>query len=137
MNIIKGPGLRESTFWKPPESEIEDYNPSNEKDLRRDYTFEDNTKLYSCFSFLQDQISKKDEDGCEYKNQTTAYLTKNKSYNLTRGKIHQIRFYKGFNRLIALKNMDKNETTFTLHHTLGHNRVSWWLNNQNDSKLFE
>ena len=69
MNIIKGPGLREITFWKPPESEIEDYNPSNEQDLRRDYTFEDNTKLYSCFSFLQDQISKKDEDGCEYKNQ--------------------------------------------------------------------
>ena len=128
MNIIKGPGLRETTFWKPPESEDEDYNLSNEEALH------DKTQFYTCHSFLQEHVFSGDNDGCEFKNQTTSYITKKKSLDLTRGKI---RFHKGFNHLHALKNVDENETTFTLHHILGNNKISWWLNNQDESKMFE
>ena len=138
INIVQGPGLLESTFWKPPESDIEHYDLIFDKALDTDYmSFGDETQFYSCYSYLQDQDYPNDAHGCEEKNQTTSYITRTKSYNLTRGGNYQIRFHKGFSRLHALKNMDKSETTFTLHHTLGDNRISWWLNNLNETKLFE
>ena len=139
MNIMKGPGLVESTFWKPPESDVEHYDLSNDKEENKDYMFGENTQFYSCYSFLQDREIERQgkDDSCEHKNQTTGYITKNRLYNLTRGGINQIRFHKGFSRLHALKNIDDKEPTLTLHHTLGDDRISWWLNNLDETKLFE
>ena len=137
MNIMKGPGLVESTFWKPPESSDEDYGILNEQAENKDYMLGEDTQFYSCYSFLQDKEVAKEDDACEHKNQTTGYITKNRSYNLTRGGIHQIRFHKGSSRLHALKNKDKHKPTLTLHHTLGDNRISWWLNNLDEKNLFK
>ena len=71
------------------------------------------------------------------KNQTTAYITKTRTIKLTKGGPHQVVFHKDLNRLHSLKNVDETETTLTLHHSLGGNEISWWLNAMDETKLFD
>jgi len=138
INIVKGPGLLENTFWKPPEyhGSSYDYQYANVYDIYGDYLLEDTTKFYSCYSFQDGHISAEGK-GCEIKNQTTAYITKTRTIKITKGGPHQVVFHKGLNRLHSLKNINKTETTLTLHHSLGGNEISWWLHALDETKLFD
>ena len=57
--IIKGPGLLENTFWKPPEyhGSSYDYSYPNPHEIYGDYLLNDATKLYSCYSSEDGDIS--------------------------------------------------------------------------------
>ena len=70
-NVVKGPGLEENTFWKPPEfhSASYDYENEDEHNVYGDYMVGDATKFYSCCSLPNGEFSANVE-ACEKKNQT-------------------------------------------------------------------